>query len=483
MRLLPRRDPEGEPGGSARAEAGEASAARPAPIPGEGAIGLFLLLLWVAALFEPHPFYWVFHFFGRAAKEWDSGFLIAAAGVLVLINTLRALLLYPGWFLVGDALGNRRQGRRGSRIARLIPLVAIPLCYVLATWMDRPPLPRFGASLMLGTASVWLLQTLTESLPGWREKFLALGLLLFSIQWLDVIPLLTPLGFGQGDLSGNLKILAGIMRRSQVLDLVGGAAFLGVFAGGLATTGFLAAKDRQVRQAEQLRRQEEELVRLREEQLLTRNLRELQNLVHDLKRPLTSVIGLADLLRITVPEGAGREHAGVILDAANSMNRMVDEILRPEFRQVLPAGRVLEYALSQVSALGWRERIRVEADREASEAPLSVNLVRLSRALVNLLDNANRADRIGRGEILLRLRREGERAVFEVADRGPGCPKDAARRGRSGWSSTGLGLAFATEVARGHGGDLEIRCEEGGGARVRLDVPLLPPVGEGGRER
>jgi hypothetical protein len=222
LRLLPRRDPEGEPGGSARAEAGEASAARPAPIPGEGAIGLFLLLLWVAALFEPHPFYWVFHFFGRAAKEWDSGFLIAAAGVLVLINTLRALLLYPGWFLVGDALGNRRQGRRGSRIARLIPLVAIPLCYVLATWMDRPPLPRFGASLMLGTASVWLLQTLTESLPGWREKFLALGLLLFSIQWLDVIPLLTPFGFGQGELAATLKILAGIMRRSQVLDLVGG---------------------------------------------------------------------------------------------------------------------------------------------------------------------------------------------------------------------------------------------------------------------
>ena len=106
---------------------------------------------------------------------------------------------------------------------------------------------------------------------------------------------------------------------------------------------------------------------------------------------------------------------------------------------------------------------------------IRINLIRLSRALVNLLDNAHLAAMAaGEKDIRLAAGLDGNHLVLSVRDHGAGFPDDYApnSRGLSAWGSTGIGLAFVDEVARNHGGNLTIANAPEGGALVCLRLPL-----------
>ena len=102
---------------------------------------------------------------------------------------------------------------------------------------------------------------------------------------------------------------------------------------------------------------------------------------------------------------------------------------------------------------------------------------RLDRAVANLLDNAAKWSPPG-ATIDVRLR-DGE---LTVRDRGPGIEPDDrahvfdrfyradAARGRPG---SGLGLAIVRQVAEGHGGTVAAEAADGGGALLRLRLPVL----------
>ncbi|MDX6742511.1 sensor histidine kinase [Actinocorallia sp. A-T 12471] len=104
-----------------------------------------------------------------------------------------------------------------------------------------------------------------------------------------------------------------------------------------------------------------------------------------------------------------------------------------------------------------------------------------ARLYANLLDNA---ERYGGGDIRVRVRREGDKAVMRVCDSGPGIPPedrerifgrfsrlDTARSRHLG--GTGLGLAIARDIARSHGGDLVAEDSERGACFV-LRLPIVP---------
>jgi two-component system OmpR family sensor kinase len=103
--------------------------------------------------------------------------------------------------------------------------------------------------------------------------------------------------------------------------------------------------------------------------------------------------------------------------------------------------------------------------------------------ILNLLDNAARHTPPG-SRIELRLRAEGDRAVVEVADDGPGVPvgrreeiferfvRGDGRADTAVSGGSGLGLAIVSAVARSHGGSAEVGESELGGALFRVSLPL-----------
>ncbi|TFU25833.1 sensor histidine kinase [Thermus tengchongensis] len=139
-------------------------------------------------------------------------------------------------------------------------------------------------------------------------------------------------------------------------------------------------------------------------------------------------------------------------------------------------GRVERVGLD-LAALARQEAEAFRVPYQGPEAlPFLGDPLLLAQALRNLLQNA-RLHGEGRG-VEVALREEGQEAVLEVRDQGPGMPEEALKEaGRpffraSGKPGEGLGLSVAQKVAEAHGGRLELLANRPSGLVARLRLPL-----------
>ena len=448
--------------------------------------GFFFLGVWLLAQgLSPKP---VLEILGRVPETMDSGDLLAAASMLVLTNSVRAIALYLGWFLLGNGLGALHSAV--SFLSWLVPVVAIPVTYFLLPSLGEGIQLHFGFPAVLSVSSVLVLRYLTRGIADWGYKTIALALFVFSFQWLDIIPALTSWGAGWGELSSAVKNVALLMERENLLNGAGGAIFGGLFFSGVVTTELLVSYGARLHSLALLHDREKKVAFLREESLRNRSLVEMQQLVHDLKRPLTTIMGLADVIASGKSAGSAVKYAAVIVDAGRSMEEMISEILHEDFRRSISIGDLLQYVFTQISPFDWRETVSLSAEEGVLDARVTVNVVRFSRALVNLLENANRANGISGGRrIVIRISGAEEQAEIAIVDEGPGVrprnegEEEDASSGEtssghwscfSGWNSTGLGLQYVTMVVRNHGGRFVLENLPEGGARAAILLDRNP---------
>ena len=214
----------------------------------------------------------------------------------------------------------------------------------------------------------------------------------------------------------------------------------------------------------------------------------LAALAHDLKTPLSIVSGSAELLEEDALSPAQRERVDAILRSAGRIRDYMEQL-----RALTATGGPAEAggrATAELSALaeGWAAAgrglcaprgLRFSLDCPASR-PCTLFRSELDRAVLNLLDNAARFTPPGGA---VRLSAYVEEAVLTVAveDSGPGfSPEALARAGRGFYTGDasrpreghmGMGLTFARQTARRHGGTLEL-SNTGRGARAALTLPL-----------
>ncbi len=246
----------------------------------------------------------------------------------------------------------------------------------------------------------------------------------------------------------------------------------------------LAAAREQQRREEDLLRQSEHTTAL-----LT------QMVIHDLKNPLTALIGFLEMLSAddlnesqqSLIESALRNSR----DLAGLVDDLLDLIRYNEGRLRLRLGDVSLPVLCAecVDELsGWLvyedKTLILEVAPELPVIRADARL--LKRILLNLLSNAIKHTP-RRTTITLRVWREphpdgGEQTVIEVADTGPGIPPERIERlfepfGAMGesrsarQSSTGLGLAFCKMAVTAHGGTIEVSSFPGDGATFRIRLP------------
>ncbi len=215
---------------------------------------------------------------------------------------------------------------------------------------------------------------------------------------------------------------------------------------------------------------------------------------HDLRTPLTVVVGLADALACggsSLPPELSRA-ATELREQAMRLSRMVENLLdmarlRAGRVKLLKAWQPLEEVVgSSVSAVeanypGLTVRIELAADLPV----LEFDGVLIERVLVNLLENAVKH---GAGsEIAVRAARQERFVAVNVEDRGPGVPPggvdrlfDMFERGSPGAQSggTGMGLAICKAIIEAHGGTISAGNREGGGACFTISLPATPPPRE-----
>lgn len=223
----------------------------------------------------------------------------------------------------------------------------------------------------------------------------------------------------------------------------------------------------------------------RKEELLamemTRKNDMIAYLAHDLKTPLTSVIGYLSLLEEApdMPEKQKAKYVKISLDKALRLEQLVNEffeITRYNFSEiVLEREQIdLSYMLLQLAEEFYpilQERgntVRVEADDNLT---VFGDGEKLARVFGNILKNAV-AYSYQNTEIIISGKSFGHRVVVSIQNQGKTIPKekldtifekffrlDEARTANSG--GAGLGLAIAKEIVRLHGGTIEARSENG----------------------
>jgi signal transduction histidine kinase len=264
-----------------------------------------------------------------------------------------------------------------------------------------------------------------------------------------------------------------------------------VKVGGLSETAALGSAFNEMAAELQRRAGErDQLDRMKDEFVLTAS--------HELRSPLTSVQGFAELLMLEREKLSPKqgETVEIILDNTRHLVRLLNDLLDLARSD---AGRLaIKPVQTEIAGLVddavRTMRSQTEAQRQALDQqvepglPLvSVDRDRIRQVLVNLLTNAHEYSPEGASIRVTAGLRDAE-VELSVSDDGPGMPEDQLEhifdrftRGDAGLTQhvggTGLGLAISKSLVELHGGTIEAESAPGLGSIFRIRLPIAAAPG------
>ena len=228
-----------------------------------------------------------------------------------------------------------------------------------------------------------------------------------------------------------------------------------------------------------------------EKQKMKANL--LRSVSHDLRTPLTSIIGSSTAVLENYDvfsDEAKRDLIGHVREEAQALVRLVENILSitrindgavritksPEAAEEIAAEAVSRFKKRFDSI-----HVSVRVPDELLMVPMDATLI--EQVLINLMENVVLHAQTAT-ELVLAVSREGELAEFSVTDNGEGIDRavlpqlfdelfpHAQQQCADGRRSMGIGLSVCMSIVRAHGGDMSARNLPQGGARVAFTLPM-----------
>jgi two-component system sensor histidine kinase KdpD len=210
---------------------------------------------------------------------------------------------------------------------------------------------------------------------------------------------------------------------------------------------------------------------------------------HDLRTPLTVLVGLADALTLARPAlpPSALESAIAIRDQALRLSGLVHNLLdvaRLQTGKIVlncewqPLEEVIGSSLKAMAGVLGARAVSVELAPDLP--PLEFDAVLLERVFCNLLENA--AKYAPQGDIVISARLAGQMVEIAVVDSGPGLPPNAEEsvfelfeRGHNSGAGGGLGLAICRAIVEAHGGHIRAERRAEGGTRMVFTLPQGTP--------
>ncbi len=239
------------------------------------------------------------------------------------------------------------------------------------------------------------------------------------------------------------------------------------------------------------------------EKLLEKRKSDFISLItHDLKSPLTSILGYSDLLLVEASEKLGPEEQGYLTSIKSNGAKILDLVeqyldltkieagmMRLDLQETDPAG-LLEEAVSALNVQAMEKNIKIRLGAPEGLPVITVDREKMLRVITNLVSNSIKYTMSG-GSVEVSARSAGtdseaagkpaQAVEISVADNGYGMDKDDLphifdryyrSKSISGIRGTGLGLAVVKFLVDAQGGEVSVESELGKGSKFTVRIPV-----------
>ncbi|NQU18001.1 MAG: PAS domain S-box protein [Candidatus Saganbacteria bacterium] len=218
--------------------------------------------------------------------------------------------------------------------------------------------------------------------------------------------------------------------------------------------------------------------------------------VHDLKTPLTNIIGMSKMVLDDKETSMNQEQKGFlenILTSSKRLSNLVMDLI--QVNNIEDSGLFLDrkpVSLAEIAlGLSWlktsalKRKIQIETNIQ-EEITLEADKDILLRVIENLISNAIKHTPQENSRIILNIQKKDSQILFEIIDNGEGIPQEYQKRifdkffkvedqAYKTKLDTGLGLAFCKIAVEAHGGKIAVESEEGKGSRFYFNIPEKAP--------
>ncbi len=216
---------------------------------------------------------------------------------------------------------------------------------------------------------------------------------------------------------------------------------------------------------------------------------------HELKTPLTSIIGLTQLIQEELADKMSddeKEDVSVVLEEANRLKKLIDEILelarldagKKVFNMVeLDIKKLSDEVKDDLKAFSEQKQIKIKLEQDGVPAVIGDH-DSIKRLLYNLTNNAVKYSS-GKGEnVVVGAYQDKDKVVTYVKDAGIGIPDEArekvfdrfyqvdSSKSRK-YGGTGLGLAICKKIVEVHKGDIWLESKVGEGTTFYFSLPIF----------
>ena len=219
------------------------------------------------------------------------------------------------------------------------------------------------------------------------------------------------------------------------------------------------------------------------------NNSDIEEIVHDLKTPITSIIGFIELLQEgNQDEKTTREFYNIIASESTRLLKLVNNILvaSKESRSVAAKSCNLSVEIQkfvkEIEPLAYKRNINVNIKVNSENIFVSIPENKVARIITNILENAIKYNK-DYGQIFINLIEKENMAYIKIKDTGIGIAKnelekvfDRYYRADSGKKlnieGSGLGLAIARDIAESYGGNINVSSELGESTEFTISFPI-----------
>ncbi|HUG83223.1 MAG TPA: HAMP domain-containing sensor histidine kinase [Euzebya sp.] len=447
---------------------------------------------------------------GAAAASWSAG---GPAPALWLVATLWVGTVVGGVAVVNVHYGGWRESISPIEIAAVLVMVLLPPHW--AVLIAITAVPVFEGVVTQAAPRKMTFNT------AWQVTGTAVGSVVFhamagpqftAAPWDVVAATVAAIVFVTTNavaFVGLTAALSGRRWRAQVHEEVStrvplnlGMGMTGVLAAVLATRAPAAlpllavptAMD-YVRARAQRQEMEMEMAKTQAEAANTAKNEFLSTMSHEVRTPLTAIMGFGHLLQRSDLGERDEEAVRHILKAGRHLQALMDDMLDLSSIEAgamvlatdtVHVGQLIEDAVALIQPMADDRSIRMVTDTAGCDVHLTTDQRRCKQILLNLLSNAVKYNRHGGEVTVLWALRDGGWVRISVRDDGPGIdpshlqqlfqPFDRLGAEVTGVQGTGLGLALTKKLVEVMGGAIGVDSAPGRGATFWFDLPVDGPA-------